>query len=410
MPVIAPSKPIKKDYSTTAYVKHELVALTSIRFFATALIVWVHAGPMLGASSVPGENMWGLAQCLTVFFVLSGFLLFYTYEDRCVSSSEKLKFFTARFARVWPSFALANAFFMLFVPKTTWQAVDGGALWWQFALKSTGLQTWVPPDMRLLSVNPPSWSISVDCFFYLLFPLLLANWQNTWKFKVIGSFMLVLFCCALGYLHGPELLMFGAAPVYHWLISVNPCARLFEFVLGMVAAYAFLNHSSAHQVDFRRATTWQIVTIALALLSIWSGSWMASHYYRWHGALYAPLAYWYVYTGGAVTYAVLLFSLAFRPGLVSDFLSHRTLEYLGRLSYAIFLLHWPIMMCFYENLTKPAKVEPHACFILFCFAVIIASIGMYEFVEVPARKFLLRVFNRLTAVRKASTVLSTLQS
>jgi len=410
MPALALSQSTAGNLLIAPQPKPELRALTSIRFFATAMIVWVHAAPMLGASSLPGENMWGGAQCLTIFFVLSGFLLFYTYEDRCASNSEKVKFLAARFSRVWPAFALANALFMLCVPKTTWLAADGGALWCQFTLKSTGLQTWMPPDMRLLSINPPSWSISTDFFFYLLFPLLLAGWQNTWKFQVIGSFMLVLFCCALGYLHGPELLRFGTAPVYHWLISVNPCARLFEFVLGMAAAYAFLNHASAHRVDFRRATTWQIVTIAVALLSVWSGSWIASHYYRWHGAPYAPLAYWYVYTGGAVTYAVLLFSLAFRPGLVSNFLSHRTLEYLGRLSYSIFLLHWPIMMCFYEYLTKPAKVDPHACFILFCFVVIIASIGMYEFVEVPARKFLLRVFNRLIAVREARAVLSTLRS
>jgi peptidoglycan/LPS O-acetylase OafA/YrhL len=81
-----------------------LPALTSLRFFAALHVVCFH---FLAFKIVSGERWLGQISSIgyvgvSFFFVLSGFILVYTYAGRDIPARD---FWRARFARIYPAFA-----------------------------------------------------------------------------------------------------------------------------------------------------------------------------------------------------------------------------------------------------------------------------------------------------------------
>ena len=145
--------------------REPLPALTSIRFFAAAWVVFFHLRDYINLG--PFERVAGYGFCgVTLFFVLSGFILAYNYLDRDTPARD---FWRARFARVYPAylFALLLACPVLYhnVEHSRFAMVSKG--WTSIAL----LQAWIPS--RALIWNDPGWSLSAEAFFYAVFPFLL---------------------------------------------------------------------------------------------------------------------------------------------------------------------------------------------------------------------------------------------
>ena len=82
----------------------KLDPLTSLRFFAAAMIVIGHSHRLIGSLNL--ANTFSLAQGVSFFFVLSGFILAYNYPS-LPTKSDVLHFFKARIARIWPAHVAA---------------------------------------------------------------------------------------------------------------------------------------------------------------------------------------------------------------------------------------------------------------------------------------------------------------
>ena len=178
--------------------KRRLPALTSLRIIAAIHVVLFHYGlglvhqstdqyiaatrhsaaPLHWTAYILGHGITNIIAAgswsVSLFFILSGFILFYNYGDDRENSLDAKKFWIARFARIYPVYLVGILVMAPFLfhrwavdPRfTTHKIVTGGVL--SLAM----LQSWFPRHYATL-FNGPGWSMSVEAFCYALFPLLL---------------------------------------------------------------------------------------------------------------------------------------------------------------------------------------------------------------------------------------------
>ena len=152
----------------------ELKALTGFRFLAAFYVFLFHvqirwplfeSGPL---AKIIDQGAVGM----TMFFMLSGFILTYTYGPK---EFEPLSYFKNRIARIYPIYAVAA---LLAVPYLIYQLAHstpkfgGIAIFVQSIIIVTAdvfmVQAWIPMLFGYLN-NSGSWSLSVEALFYLLF-------------------------------------------------------------------------------------------------------------------------------------------------------------------------------------------------------------------------------------------------
>jgi peptidoglycan/LPS O-acetylase OafA/YrhL len=148
----------------------EIRSLTGLRGLAALLVVVDHYASWISPSlDGPWFKTGGLG--MTIFFTLSGYVIALNYSGwdwrarpgRCLA-----RFFTYRFARLYPAFLLFALVIALQTPVTRDESAGT-------ALHLLLLQSWFPVLYGGHEVGSSpfhvSWSISAECGLYLLFAL-----------------------------------------------------------------------------------------------------------------------------------------------------------------------------------------------------------------------------------------------
>lgn len=345
-----------------------LPALTGLRFVAALHVVLYHAvRPLLvDAPAGPAALLQSGPSAVTLFFVLSGFVLVHVYGDAPPARA----FWSARFARLAPLYwgALLLALPIGLVARAR-GLVDDPLGPWSLPLVASGLQAWIPA--AALRWNAPAWSLSCELFFYLLFPLLarLVATQSDRGALALGVAAFVVGnALPLAYLAvAPDGL---ASPLITdeatWLnaVKLSPLARLPDFVLGVVAGSLFSRG--------RRVPTWLGVGALLLTLGVAASGQLPT--LLLHNALLAP------------AFAVVIAWLAVDRGPLARVLSSRALHLLGESSYALYLLHVPLFL-WAMALTRSTSLSPERALVVALLAVPI-SVGAHLALERPARRWL----------------------
>ena len=86
--------------------------LTSLRFFAAIGIFVLHAR---NHNLIPSDFLFSLnlSNCVSFFFVLSGFIIAYAYDGRSYVLSA---FYKSRFSRIWPAAAFSTLIVLILLP------------------------------------------------------------------------------------------------------------------------------------------------------------------------------------------------------------------------------------------------------------------------------------------------------
>ncbi len=371
-----------------------LPAITSLRFFAALHVALFHMNEM-GALTGPHwlKSFAGIGYVgVSFFFVLSGFILVYTYAGRTIEPRE---FYQARFARIYPAYLFSLLITLpFFYYGTFYMHVPFFAFSQQhFALAVILvlllLQAWLPA--AALMWNPVAWSLSVEAFFYAIFPSLLARYS---KLSRTAWFALIPACWLAGLaVSGGYLWLRPAAMGYvnsnNWSSAVQfvkffPLVRLPEFLMGMACGFLFLSSKRNPRHG------WPLV--GLGLLGV-AATTLASRFVPYlvvHTALSGP------------AFAALVYGVALQPAWAS-WLNNRALVLFGNASYSFYLLHsmtvWPF---FHDSRTQAVRNQGFLGIGLWLAMMLVISCLVYRFIEEPARRKLRPKKPALTARVAAS--------
>lgn len=365
---------MKSDQATGKGTK--LDALTGLRFLAAALILAHHSR----ALRIPLPD-YAFGQGVTLFFVLSGFILSYVYPKLGDWHSAR-RFLALRVARIWPAHVatLAAAVGLFLLP------LDGTLLANLFLVQSL-----IPAMPWYFSGNAVSWSLSTELFFYLAFPLLIWNWGRTFWWKWIAAASLILLLCyVIRAANIPETPTGDDVVTAHGLLYINPLARIFEFITGMVAYSCFswlyprietMRKENPRRV-FLIATIVEFAVLVLVLYCL--ANYAVINFLGEHFNLTTSRGWW-KHTDDIIVFPFLIIILAIGAGAISKILSTRLAIILGELSFSIYLLHL-IVFKFYARHWMPSGVEPDYRGLALCILVtFVLSFLLWRLIEVPCR-------------------------
>ena len=367
--------------------KGMLDALTSFRFIA-AFMVFVWHSHVFHSSLIRYELGYvGVG----FFYILSGFILTYVYFEKLKKKNVKniKKFYIARVAKLYPvhivTFLASIPFFLETVktvfPEHTKLTVLG------VALSNLSLtQSYLPSGDVNFSFNGVAWSISVELFFYALFPIIIFMLAKYYKYLTIKKLLIIMSALwiILMTLYLPQ-----QSYLDDWRFYVFPIARLPDFVMGVFLGMVFLRieHGQVAQRLMKKANfTWlEVVSIALLIVSI-TLSPIFPQSVRFSLTL---MPFW----------AAIIFVFAHQKGWVSRIFTVRPLIFLGEISFSFYMTHL-LVIAYLSQLGY--SVELTALLSLVC-AVLISSI-LYVFFEEPMRLWLKSFLERRLVHRRVSNL------
>jgi peptidoglycan/LPS O-acetylase OafA/YrhL len=249
---------------------------------------------------------------------------------------------------------------------------------------------WIPWRKVYFSYNSPSWSVSTEAFFYLAFPLLIRRVERTWMVKVGIALLLVIGLAALCNRVGLPLLDEDQRPAAIAIMYINPLARLFEFVLGMGAAVVWQRLAGRFGPGRTAATLVELGALVLVVVVVArSGAW-AERLARFRVVGLAG-DLWLLFGGiSSFAFATLIVVMALERGFVSRVLSHRLPVRLGEVSYAVYLLHQPLVRVYALSGAPRVGIPNWLAYTLFWAVLLAGSHALWSLVERPSRTWLVR--------------------
>lgn len=322
-----------------------------------------------------------------IFFVVSGYLITSIILRDCERNSFSFaRFYQRRIARLLPAFftvALVTLIGASFIYSDQ-DLASAGATLSATAACIANLKFMLQGNYFVLSPDAQPflhcWSLSVEEQFYLLFPaafLLLYRKTNTYRTHVLMALCAVslLFCIALTPTR-PE-----------WTFYLPP-ARAWELLVG--CALATLNNGASMNSKLLPSLPF----IGFVLIGF---SFFVIHESRSFPGHLATIP--------VVGTACFLMPYRTSTTLVERLLSWSPLPLLGRMSYSLYLWHWPVFSLVDYRLYL---ASPVLRLILKVFVSVIATIVSFVFIERPSRKFLNHPSKRWLAFAVLGCSLATL--
>jgi peptidoglycan/LPS O-acetylase OafA/YrhL len=302
------------------------------------------------------------------FFTLSGYILSSVYL-RAGRPVEPKRFWIARFARIYPLFAVSLLLDLPYIFLFRLAKYGLKAALWKTAVTLAGnlvmLQSWI---LQLRFLNTPVWSLGVETIFYLAFPFIgWRLWKASPRAAVWGSVLL--------YFSGMALVAAGTRlHLNPDVIKFNPIFHMHEFLIGILVArwhLQKLEHAPAKNTLKRLAPWMAVLALAIFVVAIYQFTRIPQLYLR----------------DGLLLPAYVLAIIAFGTGnrWLDAAFSIPALVVLGEASYGLYLIHQPIAHYFgFAGLTQSLWIYP----IYLALTVALSVVGFYLF-ENRARQAIL---------------------
>lgn len=255
---------------------------------------------------------------VTFFLMASGFLLAIKYPMDRLDTDGYCRFVKRHALKLFPLHWLSLVLWIVAMALLGVLVIKPLAL----ALNVTLLQSWSLAHSVYFSYNKFSWFLSTLLFCYLCYPLL-AKWFMPLPLRVKCFFLAIVSVLAIVVLAGMG--DYGRTALY-----VFPPMRLIDFVIGMTLAHVCqMLKGSKVLGKSSNGTDAELVAIALLSLMIFS-----FRTYNWL-LPWSDAILWWIPVGFIL---VVCWLYDKREGFVGALLSSKPLQWLGDISFEIFIL------------------------------------------------------------------------
>ena len=380
----------------------QIPALTGLRGVAAYTVLIAHSLSQGGNNSVLAAVGYFAYFSMSLFFVLSGFVIHYNYarsfsEER--TSIAARRFLVARFARLYPLYFVGLLLSLCFIP--------GSDFFHNIAVAVACLtltQTWFDMHGAVGDIIGGSWSISTEVFLYLLFiPLAaaLARVRNPlgWIACLCGVAITLLvtiywFKDDLNLLLSPIIVTNTriSSPPFEWLIYHSPLLRVFEFFMGALAAQ-FVMLGDRQGLS---SSTSSLIISGCAVWQLFVGLVVGPHYRIGVIEALLPTFLW----TPSIVISIILICRDDTPW--SRFLSRPFMVAAGDISYSVYLLQALAFAALATSFPGHGGILTILARAMWAVVITTAlSYGTFHLFEAPVRDWIRRTFT-LRASKKTA--------
>ncbi|MFD1874737.1 acyltransferase family protein [Hymenobacter bucti] len=369
----------ENNLSATAFAdtKPHYTILDGLRGVAAITVVCFHLFEAFATSHLDqGINHGYLA--VDFFFILSGFVVGYAYDDRWKTITIK-DFIKRRFIRLHPMVvagAIIGALVFYFQGCAAWDVskVSGPRLF-VATLLNAGLIPAAPSfEIRgvgeMFPLNGPSWSLLFEYVGTILYALLLRKLPT----KALATVVFLAGCGLAAFaIWGP----YGDICVGFALTEENIIGGflrlLFSFSAGLLLSRVFK--------PIKVNGAFWLGSLAIIIVSAIPRIGGSEH--LWMNGLYDTLCF-------AIIFPVLVYLGA--SGKTTDNVTIRACKFLGDISYPLYMVHYPFIYLYYawvknNNLTFAQSFPGALALVIGSIALAYLCLKLYD---EPVRKFLIR--------------------
>jgi peptidoglycan/LPS O-acetylase OafA/YrhL len=343
-------------------------ALTGIRTIAAYMVYIVHTDPfsVKRFGQVVFDFFDEFHVGVTIFFVLSGFLIAYNYFD-----DENLnfkKYFINRFARIYPMYFLLTTLTFIFFAFS--EHKNSIADFWIYLSNITFIRGF--SNIYKHTGLGQGWTLTVEEMFYILAPLLFILIRKSKLFLLF----LPIFIFSVGLVLVEvfkKSAFFGFMQNNQFMIELTFFGRCFEFFIGIGLALFIKKNSKT--LNFKQFTYLGIIGIGISiyLISILKGttnSGMNTNLGLFINTIVLPI----------FGIAPLFYGLIFEKTWISKILESNFFQLLGKSSYVFYLIHLGFITTYIYKIFDN--------YILNFLIINILAILLYLFIEKPSNIYL----------------------
>jgi peptidoglycan/LPS O-acetylase OafA/YrhL len=402
--------------------KNTIPALDGVRAVACLMVLVFHLDFMLQLWNITNLGHLAIAIALsgdagvTLFFVLSGFLLFLPYVKSLLFDSSwpsTRRFYLRRVFRIIPGYYVA-LFLMILLFHPEYLHPDHFkylALFLTFFMDST--------QATYQAINGPFWSLAVEWQFYLLLPLFALGMRLLVQRGTLQRRLVILLLCLLAIivwgmvsryegaylLAHPKITLFGSRTALRIvLFFLYGCAGigfhgkfLEDFAVGMIVGVCYILATTQKPENgwntwLRRLSPWLwgLGLIVLTLMAMWESNQANPNIWLFLKPLH-PYYLWWREICLSIGFGICVLAILFDNAQLKRFFALPPMRWLGLISYSLYMWHLPLLLVFAQN------IAPHlhlgfwktfaAYWVWVAVAIIPFSLIFYLLVEKPWMRF-----------------------
>jgi peptidoglycan/LPS O-acetylase OafA/YrhL len=396
--------------------KSTITVLDGVRAFACFMVIAYHInyetmGIHLWSAQGVGPVVTGFALAgaygVTLFFVLSGFLLFMPYVKAILFDApwpSIRRYYIRRIFRILPGYYISLALIILFFHREYLNPDH----WYQMIFFLTFFMD--ASRTTYQNINGPFWTLAVEWQFYMLLPLLALGFRWIAQRGSLQRRLTCLWLCLLG------LVAWGIASRYwghSWILDptqpallpapLHTVAAFFlygrtgkfleDFGIGMLICLVYMLAQQKPQHILSRLCKkyspyiWACGVLTLIFAALWPYTFLIHSLRQYIGA-----HNWLSEMPYAIGFGLCVLALLFAPPNFRPIFEWKPVRWIGQLSYGMYIWHLPTLSLFALFIlplihTKHSYLKYGAYWLVIFLVLIPCCYVFYRIVEKPSMRF-----------------------